>query len=746
MLPARPTIFGVVFDADSIGRPLTDSERRFVKLLALAADDSPAMFGVDGNGRHVGDWSNVTAGELRRIRERDQESLFGRIVTAYDPKAEVRPTDGDEFTLPPDAVAKVNKTTKSPGTSGWVVASGGEVDGASETASESTGSAAVKQRDSGNAPSSQPPADGSIDRTCTEREIVDKIKLDVLGKLPGGAVKVFSLFHRRTEIIRDVGKMTYEHLLMIAGPDVKEYVLKSNVDDVPGAYSFHDVREAIALLAGYRTIGDRTELGVGCWEGIERGSPDEVPVVLVGAGEAAYWNGDRVLHRIDYPRAKGHLLDFESGGEQWYDYPKLAHLLHTMDNGQMASVKDECIEIFSRWQWKSASAPLVAAGLVFASFVQSVWDWRPQIAVTGESNSGKSYLWIAMERLFGKLALRAAKPSAAGLRQAIGNTSRIVLIDEFEKDRHRAEILEMLRASSRGDKIPRGTPGQKAVTSALKNIAWVTAIEVGLNAEADKNRFISLELVKPPPERAGKLVMPTVAELSDLGQRALAVAIRCIERARPLATKLRDTRVPGVDTRIVESYAVPAAMLAAIDGSTDEEAREILRLLLEDLDKDEIEVDIDKLAVLREIMGSQIQSGNVRLTAAQWLDIVIRQQSKHEEAETVLARSGIKFSRFTAGEARKAVTEGGGIGIEEGDPCLVLAHKHIHAHLLRNTQWDGKRIDTIISRIAGATRGNRNIGSLRQRTVLIPWAYISEEVFGDSTDAPASTEPEAAAF
>ena len=726
------TICGRVFDLASLNREPTATERRFVELLTLAADDAATWYGV-ADDKLTGNWSLATVREIRGIRQREQESLFGRMLVPYDTERAEKPGDAENFTLPPDAIAKVKAT------------SGGGLASSSKT-SENLVTANKPTDDTNTSQSSTSPPEVQYDRTCIEREIVDKIKLDVLGKLPGGAVKVFSLFHRRTEIIRDVGKMTYEHLLMVAGPDVKEYVLKSKVDDVPGTYSFNEVREAIALLAGYRTIGDRTELGVGCWEGIERGSVDEVPIVLVGAGEAAYWNGDRVLHRIDYPRAKGHLLDFESGGEQWYDYPKLAHLLHTMNQEQMTSTKDECIEIFNRWRWKSSSSPLVAAGLVFASFVQSVWDWRPQIAVTGESNSGKSYLWIAMERLFGKLGLRAAKPSAAGLRQAIGNTSRIVLIDEFEKDRHRAEILEMLRASSRGDKIPRGTPGQKAVTSALKNIAWVAAIEVGLNAEADKNRFISLELVKPPPEQAGKLVMPTVAELSDLGQRALAVAIRCIERARPLATKLRDTRVPGVDTRIVESYAVPAAMLAAIDGASDDEAREILRLLLEDLDKDEIEVDIDKMAVLRDIMGSQIQSGNVRLTAAQWLDIVIRQQSKHEEAEIVLARSGIKFSRFTAGEARKAVTEGGGSGIAEGDPCLVLAHKHIQTHLLRNTQWDGKRVDTIIARIAGATRGNRNIGSLRQRTVLIPWSYISEEVFGESVDATTIEAEQAATF
>lgn len=724
------------FDVHSLGRKLTESESSLVELLALAANESPVMYGVR-DGRLIGDWSNLNRGEVRRIRERDQTSLFGRVLVSYDADTHEHEGDATEFNLPPDAAPKAGEHPAGAGKRGTATS---KALTASQQPSEQPSASAPLPPDAiaanPNPSQSSPPstADATIDRSAVERRIVAKIRLDVLGKLPNGAVKVFSMYHRRTEVIRNVGKMTYEDLLMIAGPDVREYVLKSSTDDVDGCYSFADVREAIGLLAGYRTIGDQTELGVGVWEGIENSRPGETSVVLVGAGEAAYWNGDKKLHRIDYPRAKGHLLDFESGESQWYDYEQLAKLLDEMDDAAASKVKDECVAMFERWRWKSRSASLVAAGLVFSTWVQSFWDWRPQVAVTGESNSGKSFLWNALEGIFGHLCIKASKPSAAGIRQAIGRTSKPVLIDEFEQERHRNEILEMLRASSRGDKILRGTPNQKGQEFRLRHIAWVAAIEVGLQREPDKNRFVNLELVKPLAEHAGKLTLPTLTELHSLGQRMLAVAIRSIGRAKPLATLLRDVRVPGVDPRIVESYAVPAAMLAAIDGATDDEAREILTLFLQDLDRDEIEVDVDKQAVLRDMLGCHVQSGRDRMTASQWLDIVVRQQSRHEEAAQVLAGSGIKIDYYTPTEASQAE---GTEGIAENEPCLVIAHKAVSKNLLQNSQWSGQSIDKIIARIPGALRARRRVGNVLHRCILLPWPFVAAEIMG--ADAPALT-------
>jgi hypothetical protein len=734
--PPPAVVFGHEFDLATLGRPADEFERRFVELLTLASDNAHDWYGIE-DASVTGNWSLVTHRELRQCRQREQERMFGRMIVPNDPTRDARDGDDEPVTIPADARPSGGVVGDRPRASTGAGEAGGP--GTPSESGESTATSSTSPQppsSSSSQPSITPPAEREPprtsfeDETIHEREIVKRIKLDVLGKLPGGAIKVFSLYHRRTEIIRNIGKMTYEDLLQIAGPPAREYVIKSIQDDLPDVYSFAEVREAIAILAGFRTIGDQTELGVGCWEGVENARDGEMSVVLVGAGEAAYWNGDKKLYRIDYPRAKGHLLDFESGEESWYDYERLAKLMDTIDGDEARKIMLESVSLFGRWKWKSKSIPMVATGLVFASFVQSIWEHRPQVAVIGESNSGKSYLWIAMERLLGKLCSKMAKPTEAGLRQSIGNDSRIVLIDEFDKIKNRASILELIRSSSRGDKVTRGTPGQKVISSTIKNIVWVAGIEAGLIEEADRNRFITLDLVKPPREESGNLQLPTVTEAAELGEKMLAVAIKSIQQAKPLAVKLRDTHVEGIDARIVESYAVPIAMIATILEHDEHKARELLIDVLSGLDRQEVEVDSDKDSLMRDILGSHIQSGPVKMTVGQWLKIVLRREQKATEAENVLAGYGIKVSSYTDEDSGRLPSDA--LGCQPGDQCIVIAHTNVHRLLLRGTSWEGKSIDKIITRIPGAMRARRRIGGVKLHSVMVPMLYLNEHVFSDT--------------
>ena len=83
--------------------------------------------------------------------------------------------------------------------------------------------------------------------------------------------------------------------------------------------------------------------------------------------------------------------------------------------------------------------------------------------MTGSTNTGKSTMFNTLADIFGRLLVKSSNSSAAGIRQSIGRSAKAVLCDEFEKSRHRPqEILEMLRSSSRGEKVIRGTTWQKA--------------------------------------------------------------------------------------------------------------------------------------------------------------------------------------------------------------------------------------------------------------------------------------------
>src|SRR5262245_21771501 len=102
----------------------------------------------------------------------------------------------------------------------------------------------------GSSVAGEPPAPNDDQAsTLVEQKICDAIKLVVLGEVAPAGVKVFSEYHRKSFIIPDVGRMSYETLLKLAGPIVKTCVMKSKSDDVPGMVSLAQVREAIALLA-----------------------------------------------------------------------------------------------------------------------------------------------------------------------------------------------------------------------------------------------------------------------------------------------------------------------------------------------------------------------------------------------------------------------------------------------------------------------------------------------------------------
>jgi hypothetical protein len=562
----------------------------------------------------------------------------------------------------------------------------------------------------------------SDDMTAIERHYMTMIRVDVLGQLERGGIKVFSEFHRKSEVIPDIGRMSYDALLRIAGPPVKQCVLVSNKEDKPGMIGFDDVRHAIALLGGYKRISDQTELGAGCWRGMDAAGEAYPSVVLVGNREAAEWNGDKQLVQIDHPRCKGHLLDFDSGAEPWYEHAALKTYVEACDFEFARKAMHETIALFDLFRWKHTASSVTMTGLVLATWVQSLWDWRPQVAILGPSNSGKTTLFNVLAKLFGNLTVKSSHSSAAGIRQAIKTSSKVILCDEFESSRHREEILEMLRMSGRGDKVLRGTINQRGQGFGLQHIAWVAAIEVGLKRAPDRNRFIMLELEKPPQTKEKKrFVLPLPAQLADLGQRLLAVAIHYVLDAQPLAMVLRDHRSPDVDDRIVESYAVPAAILAGIQGFNEAEARELMEEMLAGVDREQGKI-ADENDLMASILSAHIHTGKETLSVAQLIDAVINDDHTKGVAEESLAKCGIKVDSFGNREKiPRALAH---------QKCLVISYQAVTKHLLRGTPWESQSIDQILRRIPGAIQDRRRIGGLKQRCILISKEILDREFLG----------------
>lgn len=594
--------------------------------------------------------------------------------------------------------------------------------------------------DGGPAVDSPAATDEKLDRFGDE-QIAKALKIDVLGRTIEGDVKVYSEHYRRTTLVRSVAKLKFEDLLNHFGAPVRRAVSRTNEDSVPGMWPIRDVREAIAFLGGIRMLGDETELGLGCWplreknENGEHGEGEVLGAVLVGARDAAHYNGE--FFKIDHPRHNGHLLCFESGAKPWYDFDTLGRNLKAADDPAWRfAVADDLYNLFSRWRWKGHHDPTIVSALVFCTWVQTFWDWRPRVDILGASNTGKSMLCLALQGLFQNCCLMTSDTTAAGLRQRIFNRAVAVIVDEVDaknktKLGRQKEILEMIRSASRGTASLRGSGNQQAVEFTLRHLVWVAGITLSYDDQADRNRAIMLNLQSPLPEMAGKLTLPSRDELGELGQRALAVALWASRSARAMAIRLKDSRVVGADPRIVESYSVPAAMMATILGYGDEAAAKLLADMLETA-KVDIPQDTDEADIIADILQAQVRMDRYNLTVGQAILLVDNPVSDNRDAwRMALETNGIKIGVYgrNSSSTSRPIPDAW-----ENKACLILNYRMIRKALLRGTRWEGQSIDQVLRRLPGCITNVLRVGGQRGRVAMLPLdEFVREYINGDES-------------
>ncbi|MFO0916104.1 MAG: primase-helicase zinc-binding domain-containing protein [Pirellulales bacterium] len=438
-----------------------------------------------------------------------------------------------------------------------------------------------------------------------------RLHLDVLYEDDKGRIRIYSAFTKKSSWVNNVDKLGYNQLIQMGGMPVIVGVVGPDERGTSSQLSVSQVKKAIAALGAMRRHDDR-ERGVGLWRGTDESGDDTRSILVVNANHGARWNGDGVLKRIDSPRDEGLVMDLGAGNRDWFEFEVLARKLESAaDKSWRETHLTKLQDFFAQWQWGQDAAPALLVGLVLGSWTQTLWSWRPLVDISGESGSGKSFLFEALagsdarHGIFGRLGFRSSKSTEAGLRQATRNKAHIILCDEFEASNEREKILLAIRAGSRGDAITRGTAGGESMRFQYQHLVWVAAIETGLAKQADSTRFISLDLLKPQAGRP-RIKMPSSRELWEMGQNTLAIAIRTFFDAEDLAARLaNDSSLPH-DIRTRETFAVPVASLAVALGYSDDQARNMLDAVCQDQRDTQDEVESDHVAVLQQVMNSVV--------------------------------------------------------------------------------------------------------------------------------------------
>lgn len=551
----------------------------------------------------------------------------------------------------------------------------------------------------------RPPEPGADDPALLhfERKLLEELGIDVLGETDEGKIKLFSGHHRKTVEVARLNFLSYADLQQGFGPVIKSKV--SSDDTNPDTYSMAQVRNAIGLLAGFTRLSVENEVGPGVWRGMDERDDKPPSIVLVGAGEGAVLNGQPNLRRITQPRYGGLVLSFERSNP-WFQFGQLAEMVDDWNTAWSHGVVRETEEIFDRWRWQHQEIdPALITGLALATWVQTIWSWRPQVIVSGKSKAGKTVLFDCISNLFGNLSMKSSHSSAAGLQQAIAQSARVAIVDEFDSSKNRRAILEMLRGSGRGDMTLKGTTSHKSVQFKLRHIVWVAGIDTGLQEEADMYRFIHLQLVRPEVNQMGKLQVPPEWKMQELGQKLLATALRCAVPGMALAARLVAAKPEGVDFRTVESFAVPVAMYAVATGADDDQAISWFHQILDSRRADAESFSDDEESLISDILDAKVRyAGNKEASVA----ALIKVRKYEDDAPECLERNGIIFPD--------------GHFDHDGEPTHVfIAHNRVSHSLLGRTRWDGHNISEILGRVDGASKCRKRDSSRKQsRGVLLP--------------------------
>lgn len=503
--------------------------------------------------------------------------------------------------------------------------------------------------------------------------------LEVIGELEDGKVLFFSRDTRATRIIK-LSQLKEIDIIQMTGQILPERL--------------EPIQNEIAIKARKNQLCRLIKQGQGIWK-------HDDGLLIVNGKEAIIWRDISNRTSIEYPIFQDYLFEFES--QKWLN-------LDVYEETDPLATFNRIQDLLKQWNWNSKHNLLIATAGIFATPFQTIWPWKPHFYILGRRGTGKTTFNEFMQSLYGGLSLKyEGSVTEAGLRQSLRNGSYCVSLDEFEKAGvdNRSAILNLLRVSSKGGIIPRGTPNGKVIEFRINNIVWLLSIESALREAADVSRFISLQL---NPLENKKLILPEQEEIDILSQQIICTGLKHYKQYLSTRDKIISDYEGQLDRRVLENYAVP---LSIIEVLTRVNALDMLKDIEQDIGTQE--VTEDEIQLLETILNSRvyINTGglyNNHLSIGELIEKALNNAQFNRE----LQQYGISVTQ------------------SKGEQVVAFQPQEVSRKLLWNTKWSGLGIGDLLGRLKGATADvTLKLSGRNQRMVTIPIDIVLDKESDD---------------
>jgi len=344
---------------------------------------------------------------------------------------------------------------------------------------------------------------------------------------------------------------------------------------------FKQMKETIILTAhkkGLINIEDKISMGI-----FKFG--DEF---VINTGKHSLKVDGDTITVLEEPVYDKKIIVFEK--ESFLDIEKL---VEEYKNADITATFSELLEYISQWNFQCGEMGKYMTAFVMLAPFQQAMNWRPWIYLTGRRGTGKTTFFDEVLGIYGPLTIRKDKTTAHALVQLIGNTGRIPILDEFEKNKKIDEILELAKSASKGGYYTRGTTGDNPREWHLHHIVWFGSILPAGNDAAQYSRTIYFELL-PPTNNQPKFW--TSKEKFELRHRIIASVLKNWKEIEEKAEEYQrnKSKYEVQDGRIIDNFAYAAALIDVATGeggipefagkiSFEEDEEKLLRTILSSL-------------------------------------------------------------------------------------------------------------------------------------------------------------------